>query len=568
MEHNSFDALVSGLTETERVTMLEKMKGIGEESQSLASEDKFDDAAQVPFEKQIKNESIFFRIFLWFKALFANTSVQALYREHLVTQIARHLERLSPDILDSRRCLLLSSFYNKLSELKICADFFRPFISYAEADEDSFLIFLGSIMMREVEEKINGEVDPYTLPFENGPRPELRTNLLHKLDDILDGISPEQRTKMYEAVRAYEWIKQFTKLPFMRFIGLFTSVTEENFCCPFASVENELASFSRIMCNGMKIPEEVLEAVYLFSKKRSSAQNIDSLEENADRASAFMGTAKSQIAMMKMFITSVPLKYVGRIVYCEPSWMPESFAGGEDWFVRFKTDWRKLFEQKWKSWCVDCKKENLKLSLKRNFELETFPSLPERPWTQIWGGIPFCLELTAGFLNWYLHEKFTENEFALKTVMLEGDFVRKENRTEFNEAFNKIIQISVDFQSLNRALSSGGEYGIIFQKLRDEKLHSLQAHSKIETIVRNVEGDMRSMISGFCDSCRSIEKCFTGIFRENTDTRYDSLSNFSHLGGKNSEGFMDSLCQARQSLLNSYEMVMELEQIDRQNLVR
>lgn len=172
MERNSFDALVSGLSETERLTMLEKMKSTGEETVPLSFEDGSDLEAKIPFAEQIKNESIFFRFFLWLKSIFANTSMQVLYNEHKILQIAHSVEKNCPNLIDSKRNMLLSSFYDKLTELKLSADFFKPYILIAESDENSFLVFLGSLVMSEVEEQMNEEVDPYSLPMENGPRPE------------------------------------------------------------------------------------------------------------------------------------------------------------------------------------------------------------------------------------------------------------------------------------------------------------------------------------------------------------------------------------------------------------
>ena len=227
MERNSFDALVSGLSETERLTMLEKMKSTGEETVPLSFEDGSDLEAKIPFAEQIKNESIFFRFFLWLKSIFANTSMQVLYNEHKILQIAHSVEKNCPNLIDSKRNILLSSFYDKLTELKLSADFFKPYILIAESDENSFLVFLGSLVMSEVEEQMNEEVDPYSLPMENGPRPEQRVNLLHKMDGILNEIPADRRNYMYEAVRSYEWLKQFSKLPFDRFISLFSTIVEK-----------------------------------------------------------------------------------------------------------------------------------------------------------------------------------------------------------------------------------------------------------------------------------------------------------------------------------------------------
>lgn len=568
MERNSFDALVSGLSETERVTMLEKMKAAGTDNSSLAVSDSSESAPPVPVEEQIKQEPFLFRVFLWIKSIFANTSMQVLYNEHRIAQIARSVEKNSPNLMDSKRNMLMSGFYDKLVELKLSADFFRPYMLLSEADENSFLVFLGSLIMSDIEEQMNESVDPYSLPFENGQKPEQRMNLLRRMDEILNSIPTARRNYMYEAVRSYEWLKQFSKLPFERFISLFSTVVEKNYSCAFSTLENEVSVFAKILCNGVKIYEEVLEALYLFSRKGTSGRSLDSMDEVAEKAADFMEKSKSQISMMRMFINTVPLKSIARIIYSDAAWVPENFTGGEDWYVRYKNHWRRLFEEKWKSWGIDCKKEQLKQGLERNFGLENFPLLPERPWALLWGGMPFRYELTAGFLNWYLKEKFPEYELPLKTIMLEGDFIKKENRAEFNDSFNKLIQVSVDLQTLNRVLSSGGEYGMIFNKLHNENLRSLQAHSKIESIIRGVESDVRSMILSFCDACRTLENCFTGIFLEKTDSRYDALTNLARLGGKNNDIFVKKLEEARRSISDCYALIRELEPIDTPSLAK
>lgn len=568
MERNSFDALVSGLSETERVTMLEKMKAAGTDNSSLAVSDSSESAPPVPVEEQIKQEPFLFRVFLWIKSIFANTSMQVLYNEHRIAQIAHSVEKNSPNLMDSKRNMLMSGFYDKLVELKLSADFFRPYMLLSEADENSFLVFLGSLIMSDIEEQMNESVDPYSLPFENGQKPEQRMNLLRRMDEILNSIPTARRNYMYEAVRSYEWLKQFSKLPFERFISLFSTVVEKNYSCAFSTLENEVSVFAKILCNGVKIYEEVLEALYLFSRKGTSGRSLDSMDEVAEKAADFMEKSKSQISMMRMFINTVPLKSIARIIYSDAAWVPENFTGGEDWYVRYKNHWRRLFEEKWKSWGIDCKKEQLKQGLERNFGLENFPLLPERPWALLWGGMPFRYELTAGFLNWYMKEKFPEYELPLKTIMLEGDFIKKENRAEFNDSFNKLIQVSVDLQTLNRVLSSGGEYGMIFNKLHNENLRSLQAHSKIESIIRGVESDVRSMILSFCDACRTLENCFTGIFLEKTDSRYDALTNLARLGGKNNDIFVKKLEEARRSISDCYALIRELEPIDTPSLAK
>ena len=563
MGNNSFERLVSGLSSSERKEMLDKMKAVNADTESLYNEDKLDHDGQLPFAEQIKKESLLYRFYLWLRALFANTSMEAIYNEGKIAEIARSIEKNSPHLIDNKRGLMLSSFYEKLSELNRCADFFRPYIANIEDDENDFLVFLGSLVMTEVNRRMDEEADPYTNPVTEIPKPEQRMVLLRKMESIMNEIPAQEKTRMYNAVRSTEWLKQFTKLPFKRFLAMFSSITPANdYSCSFSSLENEISSFSKILCNGTKIPEEVFEALFLYSRKKVLKKSLDTVDEVSEKAAEFMENARNSVSMMKMFISSVPMRSIGRVVYADAGWNPENFTGGEDWYQRYKSTWKKYFEQKWEAWAQDCQKEMLRVSLTRNFELESFPLLPERPWTEVWGGFPFRYELTAGFLYWFIKEVFPKHELCLKTVMLEGDFINKENRQEFMDAFNSLIQISVDFQGLVRRLSSGGEYGIILGKISTEKMRTLQSNSKVESIIHGLEGEIRSMFSSFCDSCRTIELCFTGIYQESNNSKYEGLSNLNHIEGHNNAVFQEKLFKAREMISNSYSLIRELETVD------
>lgn len=567
-EKNSFERLVSGLTSAERQDMLEKMQASITETESLVTEEKIQYDERISFSEQIKQESIFYRIYLWIRSILANTSMEEIYNERKIANIARTVEKQTLNIVDYKRGLLLSGFYDKLNELHLCAEFFKPYIGQIESDESSFLVFLGSIIMDDIEKRMDLEVDPYSIPLTDGPRPEQRIGLLKKMDEIFTQIPSDKKAEMYNAVRAIEWLKSFSKLPYQRLLSCFSTVVEGNYSCSFVSLGNEISTFSRVLCNGLRIPKEVLEAIYIFSRRNIANRSLDSMEQTSEKAAGFMEKAKAQISMMHMFITTVPLRSIGCIVYSNAQWLPENLTGGEDWFNKYKADWKKLFDQKWEAWSHDCKKEVIRQSLERDFGLAEFPLLPDRPWTKLWGGLAFRYELTAGFFNWYFREQFPQYEMTLKTVMLEGDFVKKENRQEFFDSFNKLIQISIDLQNLCRNLSSGGEWGVIFSKLMDEHLRTLQAQSKIETILRSIESDVRSMLSQFGDAYRILELCFTGIFHEKTDSRYDGLSNMNRISIKNNEKFQENLKKARKSLENVYIFIRELEPVDTPSLIK
>lgn len=562
MENNSFDRLVGFLSSDERKLMLEKMQSSSPQEASLATEDNFDNDINISFSKSIKNESIFYRFFLWIKSIFANTSMEVLYNEDKIAKIAKHIDKISPDLIDFKSGLLLSTFYNKLNELSLCADFFRPFVSYMENDENSYLLFLSSIVLEDVEKRMEEEANPYSLPTSSGVKNENRMNLIRKMESIIDEIPPSQKDFMYSCVQSTLWLKQFTKLPFQRFLNYFSAVQENNYSCSFKSIENEINLFAKVLCNGMLIPKETFESLFLFARKSNQEKTFDSIDETMQKMQDFLENATSQISMIKMFIQTVPLKLIGCIVYEDAKWTVENLSGGEDWFQKYKALWRKVFDKRWENYVSDCKLEEIKQSLSTNFKIDSFPLLPERPWTKLWNNVRFRIELSAGFLNWFMKNKFSSFESTLKLVMVEGDFVQKENREEFFDSFNKLVSISEQFQILVKKISPSGEFGSIFKKILEQKIKTVQSFSKMESMIYEIEGDFRSLINGFCDSCRTLELCFTGIFHEKKDSRYDGLTNLNRISGIANEEFQQQLSLARVNLKNAFSLIKELEPIE------
>lgn len=562
MENNSFDRLVGFLSSDERKLMLEKMQSSSPQEASLATEDNFDNDINISFSKSIKNESIFYRFFLWIKSIFANTSMEVLYNEDKIAKIAKHIDKISPDLIDFKSGLLLSTFYNKLNELSLCADFFRPFVSYMENDENSYLLFLSSIVLEDVEKRMEEEANPYSLPTSSGVKNENRMNLIRKMESIIDEIPPSQKDFMYSCVQSTLWLKQFTKLPFQRFLNYFSAVQENNYSCSFKSIENEINLFAKVLCNGMLIPKETFESLFLFARKSNQEKTFDSIDETMQKMQDFLENATSQISMIKMFIQTVPLKLIGCIVYEDAKWTVENLSGGEDWFQKYKALWRKVFDKRWENYVSDCKLEEIKQSLSTNFKIDSFPLLPERPWTKLWNNVHFRIELSAGFLNWFMKNKFSSFESTLKLVMVEGDFVQKENREEFFDSFNKLVSIAEQFQILVKKISPSGEFGSIFKKILEQKIKTVQSFSKMESMIYEIEGDFRSLINGFCDSCRTLELCFTGIFHEKKDSRYDGLTNLNRISGIANEEFQQQLSLARVNLKNAFSLIKELEPIE------
>lgn len=560
---DSFERMATGLTTEERKNLLKQLKASESEipDEIISSIDEKIEEVHEPIAVQIKKESLFFRFVLWLKSVFTSTKIEILYNEYKINGIARYVEREFPGLIDTRRGVFLESFYNELTELRSAAEFFRPYMASLEDNEGAFYVFLSSLIMPEVTENINTNADPSANSERKDAGQNYRLSLLRKMEDIFDNIDAGSRAKMYATVKSTEWLRQFIRIPFMRLITLFSVVTDNIHTCPIDSLEDEFDQLGRLLRNNLELGDEVMEALYLFSVRGAKTT---ANEETGRDAGEFLSKAHSNLQLLTTFMKSIPIRSIACIVHNDYQWQLPMMSGGEDWFVKYKNAWKKIFEQKWASWEKECKKEALKSTLKNHFKLDEFPMLENRPWVDLWGGIAFRYELTIGFLNWFMKEGFLKPEIVLKRLQTEGSFRKKENQTLLFESFNTLISLSISLQGLVRNLSSNGEVGMLFNKLKEEHLRTLASQTKVEQMIRKIESDCATMLHQFGDACRSINRVLMGVLGQAKDSRFDTISNMNKLSNKNEEDFAVQVENTMRTLVAALDLIKELEVIDMQ----
>ena len=272
-----------------------------------------------------------------------------------------------------------------------------------------------------------------------------------------------------------------------------------------------------------------------------------------------MKNSAATLSGIRMFIETVPLIAIGRIVHGNCTWFPEAFGGAEDWTVKFRVQWKAAFDERWNSWLSDRKKHQLVNSLTVHFGLHEFPELPYRPWASLWGGIPFRCEMTAGFLAWFASNKYQDAIPTLTTLMLEGIFLKNENRIEFSEAVNDFASTNKKIESFTESLAPRGTRGIVFEGIASERIRSLKGQSRIDSLMLTIETEVRELSGAFCRECRIIENIFSGIFNEGKNADYDALQNLMTIQGRDNQDFRDKMLDVRNLLQNAFKLLAEIE---------
>ncbi len=562
---STFERLVSLISEEERRSLLDKMRPLegDPDARSLESDkDPSMNADEIILEETLKQESLIYRFILWLRSVLTSTSKEQLYNDDKIMALFRKLNRDYPGLLDYKGALLLGVFYEKLLELKKAAEFFKPYLDAIYENIGGFYVFLGSIVAPEITQRMNSEVDPMSLPLDREVTGELRASFLRKMEEIIKELPSHRRSYLYQCAASVDWLYQFTKLPFERFVTAFGMGLTDSQVARFETVTSELNSFAKILCNGKSLPAEAFESIFLFSAKKM-VPNSSEAKDDDSRAKEFMDKATSFMSIIHMFITSVPLRYVNKVVYNNIQWQPDQFTGAEDWFAKYKDHWKKLFDEQWNAWLKEKRRVGLNKRLKETFGIDAVPTLPVRPWANMWGsGVDFHFENTAGFLWWFVAKKQNEVTEPLKILLLEGQFINKDNRAEFANTLNELSMISSRMYDFEEDLSDKGQTGMVFEKLASDHLRTLAAQSKIDTLIIEKEAIIKSTKNSFCDQARSVLNILNGIFAEKKDTRYDGIHNLASIQGSQNANFRASLEKSQKVFGAALDVLKELEQID------
>lgn len=562
--YTSFDKLVMGISDEERVNLLKKIESNSDPEKENIERKKNNNDITIDITERYQKESFLVRLWLRLKSLFTSSGIDYLYNEYLISNIAKEVEKDYPNIIDYKNGYLITDFYERLKQLKKAADFFTPGIAVYEENQGAFFVFLGSLFSPDLSKTMEEEINPYKYGLEREVTSELRTSLLRKMEEILQSIPTDIRKKLYDSIRSIEWLKHFTHLPFDKFLARFSTFLEGSNNCPMDSATLELIAFSKVLCNGKKIQTEILEALYLFSEKSQETKEINDINDSNEKAdsSAYIKKSFENIAMIKMFITSIPIDSITAIALNSSSYEVENLDGVEDWFIRYKGHWRKIFDQRWESWLRDKKKHATSKKIKEIFDTDTYPFIPNRPWQDIWGGITFAREYTLGFLYAFFKKVYPELNKVLKIIMVEGDFAMRENRVEYTDTYNMLNHISQTIENINEQLSPRGAYGISFNTVIKESLRTIQGQNKINNLLITIEKEVSSLTTQFAESCRVMQYIFTGILSTEKNSRYDTLVNIATIQGKTNILFRQKMKETLASFGDALDLLKELETID------
>ncbi|NLC93718.1 MAG: hypothetical protein GX677_09730 [Treponema sp.] len=557
---SSFDKLVEGLDSDDRKEMLQRINSTSNQSVQFIDRDKNIDDSHLTISLKLKNETAFYKFVLWLRSFFSKKNIESLYNDDLISNMASKIRREHPGLINQKEKLLDNVFYERLLEMKNASDFFKPYFSILNQDRGNFYVFLSSFVCPELTEKINSEADPFTLTFEKEDNIEVKNGLLKKLDEILKDMNPSVKNKIYSAIINVNWLYSFVSLPYLHFISQFTSLIGNNYTCPYNNSKNDYDAFARVFDNVKSIENEVLESIYLFSQKKElkNAQQKDVEKAVKD----FLNSANYHFASIQMYISIISTESLGKIIHNDYNWTADNIDGVEAWFPLYRAEWRRILDLRWNEWLRERKKNQLGKNLKINFNLDNFPVMEYLPWKDMWISSPFSFKLTGGMLSWFYINKYDSIIQPLHDVVMEGIFLKSDNRKEYSEGLNLFATANEQVGSLLEKLSPKGTYGEIFNEFSGNKVRSFQMQNQIDSMIASTEAEIKESTKMFIKGANMIDVVFHGIFDETKDGEHEGLQNIMLIKGNQNRIFRDKLVEIRHLIKLTVFYLTELIPID------
>ncbi len=557
MAKNSFDELVIKMPQSERIELYNKLIASLNSSQQTLTDSpvpaEYDNTLDI--KEKLKTESRFFKFLLYIRSLFSGLDSVNLYNTILVERTARYVEKKFPALLNAKKGILKASFYDRIRSLKTAADFFQPGIDMYEEDPGRFYVFLSSLLLPEIYEKIELEIDPFKFVEDKDATPDVRTSQLRRLDEIFQEITSAARTNLYNAVTSIDWLRQFVNLPFEKFLSKFITFTAGEYICQIEAVSNEISQFARVLCNGKVISTDILQAMFLFSFQ-SQLGNPD-IDITA-LTSEYVSKSISYIGIIKRFLENVPLRLLGEIAYKSASWTPKQPDGVEDWFIKYKNEWKKLFEIQWGKWVNYKKQCEIDKKIKGMFASDELPQMPFQPWKNVWDDLAFQRQKSISFLYGFFSTKYPDVSKLLKILMVEGDFKQRENRIEFTDAYDQMNHLATNVETLVFRFAPQGDIGQVFKEVEEKNERTVKVHSRLENLISSAFSESVMYFSQFNNTVTILANVIEGIISETKVGKYDTLNNIAAIQGRKNQMYRQQLAGVRQLLLSAAECLNSL----------
>ena len=537
-ENQHFKSLSSELSLEERQNLLGKLtekSRIPQEPLYVERGEVSEEAIEVRYAKL----PLLLRILYFLMAFFKSKTPVKIYEDAQVAALGRKIEeKAGTGIYDYQRNLLLSGFLAQMEQLKRAARFFYNALDVSvNRDKGLFYSFLGSLEMNTIHQCLEVQTDPKLLRPDNPgiKDTELRKIGLDLMEESLIAITEDQRKAMYFNARTLNCLRELAAFQFDRVILAFSQDSQTaSQICSAGLVRNLLMTLANILSSmTLNPPMTLLESLFIFLLQERTEEPDFNMEEEIQK---LLVQAETSLEGIWEFNQKIPLSMILRCTTRDMNYSPKPIGGGEDWFVVYRDYWKQRAETLFAEYYKEKKLREENQAFKNFFNGQDLICMKNAASYTNYDGFPLPEERILSFLLTF-HEAVFRMEFepVLEPILMEGEFLKKQNLSEFTESYTSFKNLASYINKLDEAMSPEGDFGIRYNQARQEMSSLPIKRRKVQIVADDASAQAQRTITRLKDAIVSIINILVGILDRSTDGNYGALINFSRLGNENFE---------------------------------
>jgi hypothetical protein len=548
-----FSRLVAELSVEERTKLLEKLSNQSNFSSGVLYED-IREGEPVKSESRYEALPWYYKVWFFILSFFNSRSPLKLFEDHLMDQIYRDAETKAPGFYNFQKDMLLPKFQDELVKLRDGSRFFYSALDASlNRDRGALMIFLGSLEMSGIHKLIQDDTDPVSLSsyYRNLSETELRQKAFKALEDALAGISEEQRNNMYRSARSLYCLKQLASFLFDRLINNFVFDTSiQGNICPAASVRDQLLVLNNILVSLKEPPPmTLLASLFVFVLTEQSDEPGFDIQIEMRK---LLAQAETSLQAIKEFNQEVPLTKLLRCMSRNAGISPQDIGGGEDWYAVYRERWKTQIEEQFLSFTKTRRQRDLQNAFRYFLKGTSLKMLENMVSDSNPSGISIRGNFCLSFLQTFYSVVFMgELNKYIRPILLDGEFVRRENRNEFTEYYNNLIKLQDLIGRFDWDISPVGDYGKRYFQAKNDMSSLPVKRRKVQIVVEDAARDAEKIINQTREAIEGMIKILGGILKKSADEKYDTLINMSALAGRGTsftEGITQSINQFKRAL--------------------
>lgn len=559
---SSFDKLVTELSSGERRDLLLKLQSTVSVSDEPLNDEEVDEGEEVRLEEAYYSMGLWQRFVVLLTALFTGKERLEIVEERLIRNLGQNLEQEAPDIIDASGVRLRPGFFRAVDTLqRQLACFQNPLGVALGRARGEFYAFLVGTVMEAVHDRLLQETDPEPLALDSpqASERELRHRIDKRFEEILGEIDERERQAIYAEIRSLYQLEVLAGIPYDTVLaaggedmGMDTDLMRE-----FRSVLGELAD----VLYSLRTPPSVhaLEAVFLFS--------VDSSVEPAELPNVLrerLRRAEDGLAAIREFNRFVPLLRVLKFLYRDMNYVPTELGGGEDWFVMYRDYWKSRITRRFNAFSQERNKKRLMEDIYAFLGQDHLPRL-KRYRSNAWmGGVPARYEISLAFIKAF-HDQVLMPEMNryLKTLLIDGEFYKQENREEYTDSYNGLLRIPEGLDAIEERLSEDGEIGGAIRQTLNEPMSQSVRRQRVRNLLQQADREAESFILRTEQHLHLCKEVVNGILYGEVGGKYDTLSNIGYIGGKNNQGYLRELNEVMKKAERGESYLRQMYELER-----